>query len=120
MSDNLPAVISSNLPVIYIEKYIVDNKVAVLLSPKYGTGWSTLNKKYPQILFDPNIVAMVITNHTGDEMLEYLKATYPEGYFDSLDALKVCWVDVGRQFIIHEYDGLESIRYFEDFNWITA
>lgn len=103
-----------------IEKYIVNDRVAVLITPDYGTGWSTLNKKYPQILFDPNIVAMVITNHTGDEMLEYLKATYPKGYFGGLDALKVCWVDVGRQFVIHEYDGLESIRYFEDFNWITA
>ena len=103
-----------------IEKYIVNDRVAVLITPTYGAGWSTGNQEYPQMLFDPKVVAMVLANHDKNEMRDYLKATYPNGYFDDLRSLKVCWVDVGRQFVIHEYDGLESIRYFEDFNWITA
>lgn len=125
MSDNLPAVISSNLPVIYIEKYIVDNKVAVLLSPEYGAGWSTWNKQYPQILFDPKVVAMILAGYDKDENLDnemtnYLKATYPRGYFGGLRDLEVCWVDVGTKFVVDEYDGYESIRRIEGIDWITA
>lgn len=111
---------TDNQPTPSIEKYIVNDKVAVLITPNYGAGWSTGNQEYPQILFDPKVVDMVLTDHDKFEMLDYLKATYPRGYFGDLRSLKVCWVDVDRQFVIHEYDGFESIRYFEDFNWITA
>lgn len=111
MSDNL----TTN-----IEKYIVDNKVAVLITPDYGAGWSTGNQEYPQMLFDPKVVAMVLTDHDKNEMFDYLKSTYPRGYFGDLRSLEVCWVDVGRRFVIHEYDGFESIQYFEDFDWIIA
>lgn len=103
-----------------IEKYIVNDKVAVLITPNYGAGWSTRNKEYPQMLFDPKVVSMLITNYSNDEMLAYLKTTYPNGYFSGLDDLEVSWVDVGTKFIVHDYDGYESVRSLSDFNWITA
>jgi len=103
-----------------IEKYTVNDRVAVLITPSYGAGWSTLNKGYPQMLFDPKVVSMLITNHSKDEILEYLETTYPDGYFGGLADLKVSWIAVGTRFIVHDYDGYESIRNLDDFNWITA
>ena len=43
-----------------MDKVIVNGKVAVLYSPGYGSGWYTWNQEFPELIFSPAIVKMVI------------------------------------------------------------
>ena len=53
-----------------MNKLIVDGKVAVLISPGFGAGWYTWNYDYPEILFDPAIVKLVM-EEKFDELTIY-------------------------------------------------
>ena len=44
---------------------------------------------------------------------------WPDGYWSPEDVV-VCWLAPGTQFVIHEYDGSESIRYLDDIKYHTA
>jgi hypothetical protein len=96
-----------------LDKVVRDGKVAVLISPGYGAGWSSWSSK--ELLFDPKIVAMV---EAGVNPAEYCEETYG-GYFNA-DDLTVVWVDQGREFIVEEYDGFESLVFKDEVKWITA
>lgn len=105
-----------------MKKVIRDGKVAVLVSPGHGAGWSTWNQSLDnaeEILFDPEIVECV---ERGDlETALYVAAKkYPNGYWGGADQLTICWVPVGTHFRIHEYDGFESVEIREDINWVVA
>lgn len=102
-----------------IEKYIVDGKVAVLISQDDGGSWSTWADRNPQILFDPEIVKMVL-NSKKEDIYNYVEHKYPNAYPGGIRALKVEWVDVGTKFIVHSHDGYESIWTFDKLDWITA
>lgn len=104
------------------DKVIHDGKVAVIYSPGYGAGWYSWNTDYPDIIFDPQVVFWIENGKNDSDITDlesYLERTYPEGYF-SLYQLVIKWIPVGTKFRIHEYDGSESIVYFEDDIWITA
>lgn len=105
-----------------MNKVIRDGKVAVLVSPGHGAGWSTWNslvEGQENLLFDPDIVECV---ERGDlDMAQYVAAKkYPNGYWGGADQLTVCWVPVGTHFRIHEYDGFESVEIRDDINWVVA
>lgn len=107
-----------------VEKYIKDNKVAVLISPGFGAGWSTwvIDKDVSeQVLFDPELVQMVLDEKPFDELEEFVKNKYGEEiYTGGLRDIGVCWLYAGTKFIVVEYDGAESIQLLPDMKWIVA
>ena len=106
-----------------MEKYQRDGKVAVLISPGFGAGWSTWNYRYPEILFDPQVVDLVL-NYKGSDLVPRIEMVcetkYPEGYFGGAEDLQVRWLDPGERFLINEYDGSESLTTEGDMKWNVA
>lgn len=91
-----------------VEYYIKNGKAYILVSPGFGSGWSTCNK--PEIAYDRRVVEKYLEGVNDDEMEEFLYAigyenTYMGGYSD----IEVAKVPVGIAYVIHEYDGSESI-----------
>ena len=101
-----------------MEKVIRDGMVAVLYSPGYGAGWYSWNTKYPECLFDPNIVAMVEAGQ-HDQIEAYCKTAHPDLLLGGTEQLQIEWLPVGTAFKIEEYDGYESIEY-QDTDWHVA
>ena len=101
-------------------KVVRDGKVAVLVSPGYGAGWSTWNPSEPQCLFDPDVVAWVMGGKQGG--LPDLKVKYGVDYFCSLGStsLDIEWVPVGAKFRIQEYDGFEALILETEQEWLVA
>jgi len=116
-----------------MRKYIKDGKVAILYSPKYGSGWSSWNTQYPELLFDPDIVQFVLDHpdmnkknqdfsfmKNDDEFTSLLQSRYPDAYFGGWRNLNIEWMSPGTQFRIIEYDGYESIEYNDGVIWEIA
>lgn len=96
----------------------------ILISPKYGAGWSTWftgNRKQKKavLTWEPLIAAVERGERVNDEheafksLVEHLKSTGHDGYVypGGLRDIKV--EDVMGRFRIHEYDGSESVRVLE-------
>lgn len=115
-----------------MNKLIVDGKVAVLLSPEHGAGWSTWNTvSCPDnnLLYDPVIVDIVLKRDSGEitrsEYANKVEARCKELYGDTVytggaHSLEVVWVPVGAYFKINEYDGYETIEYKDGDQWMIA
>lgn len=115
-----------------VNKLIRDGKVAVLYSPNYGAGWYTWNDKYLEILFDPEIVNLVLED--GElNYREYRKPKFikkvEELVNDKYDGciytggsrnLDIYWVAQGEQFEVTEYDGYESVNVIGELQYIIA
>ena len=116
-----------------VDKYIVDGKVAVLVSPGYGAGWYTWHRD-ERMLYDPNIVKILLESppiddpdlnvdrmfEVGNKIESYCKEAYPGVYVGGAVGLYVEWVPVGEQFRISEYDGSETLIRASAQIWITA
>jgi len=92
----------------------------VLISPGFGAGWSTWNYNIPELLFDPVIVSMVEDGTSFETIEAYCNAKYPTGYFGGVADLEVRLIKTGTEFIVHEYDGSESIQVKDEFKWVQA
>jgi hypothetical protein len=92
----------------------------VLVSPGFGAGWSTWNYEIPELLFDPVIVSMVEDGTSFETIEAYCNAKYPTGYFGGVADLEVRLIKTGTEFIVHEYDGSESIQVKDEFKWVQA
>lgn len=101
-----------------MNKLIRDGKVAVLISPGFGSGWYSWHFK-EELLFDPVVVEMVLEDR-HDEIESYVEKTYDNLYLGGIDYLKVVWVSEGAEFRINEYDGAESLVLKEEEHWIKA
>lgn len=94
----------------------------VLISPRYGYGWSTWN--YMDLAFDPDIIAYFEKGATEEEMkayicsLGYKEPQYMRGY----KGCEVVDVPKGALFKIFEVDGSERIEIAEagTNGWMTA
>ena len=104
------------------DKVVRDGKVAVLISPGYGSGWYTWNESHPELLFLPRVVEMVLNQASHYDIAEYVESIYGEDeiYTGGASDLKVIWVPQGTEFRIEEYDGSESLKLKDDEDWITA
>jgi len=105
-----------------MEKLIVDGKVAVVIHPEYGGGWSTVFPDIPEILFDPGIVNLV-QEKQWEKLKTYLTLKFPEVAHISGRSSKylvIHWVSQGFKFRIAEYDGKERVVYHDDEEWIIA
>ena len=106
-----------------MKKLIKDGKVAVLISPGYGGGWSTWAFGDPdELLFDPVIAQMILDFADIDEIEQVVRLRHPDenACMAGLEDLKVYWVDQGREFIVEECDGAEIIRYKDGITWSVA
>ena len=104
-----------------MNKVIRNGKVAVLISAWYGAGWGWCAAVGAAAgRFDPEIVEMV-ENDQYDRIIPYCEKTYgQDGYYAGAPNLKIEWVDLGTEFLIHEYDGWESIWKKSEIEWLTA
>lgn len=93
------------------EKVIRDGKVAVLVSPGYGAGWSTWADNAEAAVFDPETVEWVESGKPEDVFREK-KDDWEErfGYLGGTRDLEIRWVPVGSRFYIEEYDGSETLH----------
>jgi len=102
-----------------MNKLVRDGRVAVLVSPGHGAGWSTWNNEHEEILFDPAIVEFVEHNQ-WEELEVYVKLKYPTIYSGGMRDLQIEWVPEGTEFIIEEYDGSERLQTKDDIVWYRA
>lgn len=87
-----------------IPKVVRGGKVAVLVSPGYGAGWSTWADDAELAVFAPDVVAWVEAGKpAGADFENY-------GYSGGLRQVHVEWVPQGSRFFIDEYDGYESLQ----------
>lgn len=101
-----------------IRKLERDGKIAVLVAPGFGAGWSTWNSG-PNLMFDPEMAQAVLDgDNTKAEKIANRK--YPEAYMGGVSSLVVEWVPKGARFEIQEYDGNESLRVFGPDDGILA
>jgi hypothetical protein len=105
-----------------MNKVIRDGKVAVLVSRGYGAGWSTWTDEVETYLFHPKLVQMVEEERHSEITTEWMEQELglDVSYTGGTDGLEIQWVPVGTKFVVHEYDGHESLRTIDDFYWITA
>lgn len=102
------------------EKYERDGKIAVLISPGFGAGWSTWNHGHEeQVAMDRRLVEVVLAGgQPTEELLQ--QVTGVDGYVCTLGLpVIVEWVDKGQAFYIHEYDGSETIKTKDDLIWVA-
>ena len=86
-----------------MEKLIKDGKVAVLISPGFGAGWSTWVHGNQECLFEPEIVEAVLAGKGTAEIERLAEAKYGEGFYTGgASGLEVFWLPVGTQFIVEE------------------
>lgn len=99
-----------------MDKLIVDGDVAVLVSRGFGSGWST----WGQNVFEPRIVEAILEGKSDPEIVEIAREIYPDAYVGGIEGLEVQWVPIGTRFRIEEYDGAESLRREDKYEWETA
>lgn len=102
-----------------MKKYVrEDGKVAVLISPSYGAGWSTWN--HTDLCFDYEVVQWVLDDKPKAK--EFIEKTGErlDVYTGGMKDLEVIFITPGTPFRITEYDGYESIVFENDLNWMTA
>lgn len=103
-----------------MDKLIRDGKVAVLYSPGWGAGWYSWHG-VEELLYDPSVVSMLESKSSGESILAYCHEKYGEdAYFGGIDDLTIEWVPIGREFVIREEDGSESIEYKDEISWHVA
>lgn len=93
-----------------MKKYKKDGKVAILVSPGYGAGWSTWGDNEEFLAMDKGLVEMKLRNAPKEEVEEYIRNTIGEemcmgGWKKAI----VSWLNSGTSFVIDEYDGYESL-----------
>lgn len=101
-----------------VDKVIRDGKVAVLVSPGFGAGWSTWNRGLgDRAIFSPGIVNAILDGH--DPAMN-VAAEFPDSYQGGVSTLTVQWLPIGTLFQIAEYDGSESITVYDTADWKVA
>lgn len=103
-----------------MNKVIRDGKVAVLVSPGFGSGWACRAGEIDESkLFCSAIVHAIEAGVSLKTRYTIAEELYPDDVY-GLEKLRIQWVDVGRKFIITEYDGSESIEFLDEMRWVTA
>ena len=111
----------------------VDEQLLVLIAPNFGAGWSTWNggDDSEKLLSDSRIIRFyhdtylkTKTREVGpfQEFLESLGIynVYITTLRPLKDYLKIHQIPKGSRFRVNEYDGSETIVYFQEEKWATA
>lgn len=91
-------------------KLIRDGKVAVIISPGFGAGFSSWNGELDggdELLFDQTI-ALAVESEDMPAAFKRAEEICPGGYW-GCGELELDWVNEGEFFYLHEYDGSEWI-----------
>lgn len=104
-----------------MNRVVRDGKVAVLYHPTHGAGWYTWHGIL-ELVYDPVVVAMVETGQDPSKIYAYCNKQHTDTYhyFGGADGLSIEWLPEGTEFRIEEYDGAETIRLKQDYNWLMA
>ena len=87
-----------------------DGKVAVMISPGFGAGWSTWSSEFRDtLLFDAEIAQAVIDGDKA-KAAQLAMEKCPGFYAGGAGGLMVEWIDKGSVFEVEEYDGSESLH----------
>lgn len=106
------------------KKVIRNRKVAVLVSPGFGAGWSSWNTGPLEefLLFDERLVLAKEAGHDEADIEALMGAWFGDDqpYIGGWDQVVIEWVPVGTQFRIDEYDGSETLRTLGNTPYFTA
>jgi len=111
-----------------MQKYVFNGQVALIHSDDWGTPWATW---YPETMFDAELIRLYLrwqdTEANSQERLQaeddayfYLREQHPDVTYRGFDGLKLTWLPEGQEFIIKEYDGIETIVLKDKINWLVA
>lgn len=89
-----------------VDMVIRDGKVAVLVSPGFGAGWSTWADDPEAALYAPDVVEWI---EAGKPAIDADDAFGKYGYTDGLCSVKIEWLPLGTRFVVDEYDGSEFL-----------
>lgn len=120
-----------------MNKVIQDGKVAVVVSNDWGSGWYTswfaenITEGRERLLFDSELVNIVLEfkeeQMTAEQYWDALEAfLHAHGFINDQEdvintpELTIEWVPIGTEFIIHQYDGYESVWEKEKLSWMIA
>ena len=107
-----------------INKLIVDGKVAVLVAPSFGAGWSTWNSELADFFtLDKGLVQLALSKASMDDVKAYLDNALPDHEYLCLlgwGDISVHWLPIGTAFRIHEYDGSESLVVYNPSDYMVA
>ena len=114
-----------------MEKMIVDGRVAILISPGYGAGWSTWDN--PELAWDKRVVEYFLAHKDDKEFMHDVECEGTPAYINTRNFLKRCgyenvylggypdirveWLPIGTKYVIREYDGSEYIQTEHEINW---
>jgi hypothetical protein len=101
-------------------RYDEEGRVAVMISPGFGAGWSSWGvlEQQEAMLFDSRLVDYVLSQGT-EGLGDYAESLGYTGYIGGASDVEVIWLESGTRFLIDEYDGSESIRTFDDLCYVA-
>lgn len=107
-----------------IERYVMKNKTGVIISPSYGSGWSTAyDPKYTEFLCTSKDLVRALF-HKNRELVNDIAETYLDNHHEPFITrrtdLEIVWVKVGTLFQIREYDGAESVVTLSEMEFLRA
>lgn len=110
------------------EKYTKDGRVAVIVSPGYGAGWSSWGEpqQREQLLFDKRFVTLKLENQPDiierERVRALLEEVFPGNapYEGGFAKAHVEWIEPGTIFRISEYDGNEDLIVLDNDERFTA
>ena len=97
-----------------VNRVIRDGKVAVIVSPGYGAGWSTWG--HPNDAFDPVVVEWIEAGKPDPTPYAGVGGPYNGGLYQA----HIEWLPEGTQFRIDEYDGSETLVLADEQDWSVA
>jgi hypothetical protein len=105
----------------YTKRYDEEGRVAVLISPGFGAGWSTWSrgKETEALLFDSRLVDAILAEMPEAEFVAYCESLGYDHYKGGAEDLRVVWLEPGTRFLVEDYDGSESIRTFDDLIFVA-
>lgn len=94
------------------ERVVRNGRVAVLISPGFGAGWSTWgdDKLREEKMFCPRIVLAIEDGASKVDLRKIASELFPDEFLGGLDQLQIEWVKEGEPIRILEYDGSEQIQ----------
>ena len=113
-------------------------KYAVLVSGDFGAGWSTWEGM--KLAYDKRVVEFWLAHEYDKEWMDAVSqitfGSNPQSeankeavaffksigyddcpYLGGFSSIHLEWVEAGREWIIEEYDGAESLYFREDYRW---
>ena len=102
-------------------KIIRDGKVAVALSPGFGSGWVTSNFNNDLSPFEPKVIKMIQAGKSDQINEDWCEKELGINniYCGGVEDLEVVWIKKGDRFSINNYDGNESLYIASELEYVA-